>query len=343
LPADCPNLDGGRVGFTDAADPAAGEGKDRQESDTMASKQSAVVRDWWIAQAEAARANPDESISELRDRNEHWGDMTAEPGGVDYLETEVAGLPALWTVPHSSQQDRVILALHGGGFVSGSIYTHRKLYAHVAKATGARALITDYRKVPEHRHPAPLEDTTTAYRWLLDQGVEPGHIAIAGDSAGAGLALTTALHARQLGLPMPAALMLMSAWVDMTVSSDSWKSNRDKDPFFRKEVVEALAASFLGDADAKDPLASPLWADLQGMPPMYIQPGGDEGLVGESVSLAEEAHRAGVDTRLEVVPGQLHVFQLAAGRAPEADEAIRNLARWVKPHLGLPPARSSST
>jgi acetyl esterase/lipase len=146
LPADCPNLDGGRVGFTDAADPAAGEGKDRQESDTMASKQSAVVRDWWIAQAEAARANPDEPISELRDRNEHWGDMTAEPGGVDYLEIEVAGLPALWTVPHGSRQDRVILALHGGGFISGSIYTHRKLYAHLARATGARALITDYRK-----------------------------------------------------------------------------------------------------------------------------------------------------------------------------------------------------
>jgi acetyl esterase/lipase len=106
--------------------------------------------------------------------------------------------------------------------------------------------------------------------------------------------------------------MLMSAWVDMTVSSDSWESNRDKDPFFHKEVIEALAATFLGGADAKDPLASPLWADLSGLPPVYIQPGGDEGLAGESVSLAEEARRAGVDARLEVVPGQLHVFQLAA-------------------------------
>lgn len=137
---------------------------------------------------------------------------------------------------------------------------------------------------------------------------------------------------------MPAALMLMSAWVDMTVSSDTWESNRDKDPLFKKEVVEALTASFLGDTDAKDPLASPLWADLRGLPPMYIQPGGDGGHVGESVRLAEAVRLAGVDTRIEVFPGQLHVFQLAAGRAPEADDAIRKLADWVRPILGLAPA-----
>jgi monoterpene epsilon-lactone hydrolase len=333
------NPDGGRVGFMDAADTAAGMASAQTGERQMASEQSAVVREWWIAQAEAVRANPGEPISELRDRNEHWGDMTAEPGGVDYLETEVAGFPALWAVPRESRRDRVILALHGGGFVGCSVYTHRKLYAHLAKATGARALITDYRKVPEHRHPAPLEDTTTAYRWLLDQGVEARHVAIAGDSAGAGLALATALHARQLGLPLPAALMLMSAWVDMTVNSDTWESNRDKDPFFKKEVVESLAATFLGGADAKDPLASPLWADLAGLPPMYIQPGADEGLAGESIALAAAARLAGVDTQLDVVPEQLHVFQLAAGWAPEADEAISRLADWAKPLLGLSPAR----
>lgn len=307
----------------------------------MASKQSAVVKDWWIAQAEAAQANPDEPISELRDRNEHWGDMTAEPGGVDYLETEVAGFPALWTIPQGSQEDRVILALHGGGFLSGSIYTHRKLFAHLAKATGARALITEYRKVPEHGHPAPVEDTTTAYRWLLDQGVEPRRIAVAGDSSGGGLALATLLNARELGLPVAAALLLMSPWVDMTVSSDTWESNRDKDPFFKKEVVEALAANFLHGTDAKDPLASPLFADLKGMPPMHIQAGGDEALVGESVRLAEAAHLADVDARVEVFPGQLHTFQMAAGWAPEADEAIRKLADWVRPILGLAPVEPS--
>ena len=236
----------------------------------------------------------------------------------------------------------MILALHGGGFLSGSIYTHRKLFAHLAKATGARALITEYRKVPEHGHPAPVEDTTTAYQWLLDQGVEPRHIAIAGDSSGGGLALATLLNARELGLPVAAALLLMSPWVDMTVSSDSWESNRDKDPFFKKEVVETLATNFLRGTDAKDPLASPLWADLRGLPPMHIQAGGDETLAGESVRLAEAARLADVDARVDVFPGQLHTFQMAAGWAPEADEAIRKLAAWIRPILGLAPARPSS-
>ena len=304
----------------------------------MVSKESAVVRDWWTAQAKATQDNQDASISEIRDRNEHWGDMTAEPGGVDYLEVEVAGFPALWAVPGDSVRDRVILALHGGGFVGSSVYTHRKMYAHLAKATGARALITDYRKFPEHRHPAPLEDATTAYRWLLDQGVEPGHIAVAGDSAGGGLAVTTMLNARELGLPLAAALMLMSAWVDMTVSSDTWESNRDKDPFFKQEVVEALAANFLGGTDVKDPLASPLWADLRGLPPVLLQAGGDETLAGDSTRFADAALLSGVDARVEIFPEQLHVFQMAAGRAPEADEAIRKLAAWVRPILGLAPA-----
>ena len=303
----------------------------------MVSKESAVVRDWWTAQAKATQDNQDASISEIRDRNEHWGDMTAEPGGVDYLETEVAGLPALWAVPEGSQEDRVILALHGGGFIGGSIYTHRKLFAHLAKAAGTRALISGYRLVPEYAHPAPLEDATTAYRWLLDQGIHARDIAVAGDSAGGGLALTTLLHARELGLPLAAGVMLMSAWVDMTASSDTYESNRDNDPFFKKEAVEALAANFLRGADAKDPLASPLFADLKGMPPMHIQAGGDEALAGESVALAEAARLAGVDVRVEVFPGQLHTFQMAAGRAAEADEAIRKLADWVRPILRIAP------
>jgi acetyl esterase/lipase len=168
--------------------------------------------------------------------------------------------------------------------------------------------------------------------------VAPGHIAVAGDSAGGGLAVTTMLNARELGLPLAAALMLMSAWVDMTVSSDTWESNRDKDPFFKQEVVEALAANFLGGTDVKDPLASPLWADLRGLPPVLLQAGGDETLAGDSTRFADAALLSGVDARVEIFPEQLHVFQMAAGRAPEADEAIRKLAAWVRPILGLAPA-----
>lgn len=302
----------------------------------MASKQSAAVKDFWRSMTESARANSDQTPQQVRKRVEaHWGNLSAEPTGIDYLETEVAGLPALWAIPKGSAGDRVILSLHGGGFVSGSIYTHRKLFGHIAKAAGARGLITEYRQAPAHAHPAPLEDTTAAYRWLLDQGIDARHIAIAGDSSGGGLAITTMLRARELGLPIAAALMLMSPWVDMAVSSDTYESNRETEAFFYQEVVAALAAMFLGGADPKDPLASPLYADLRGLPPTYIQVGGDETLLGESIRLGEAARTAGVDVRVDVFPDQQHTFQMAAGRAPESDDAIRRFAEWVRTRLGL--------
>jgi epsilon-lactone hydrolase len=262
----------------------------------MASKQSEIVRDHWRSMTQAAVANPDQAPEEIRERVErYWPGLTAEPGGVDYLEVEVAGLPALWTVPKGSAKDRVILSVHGGGGASGSIYTHRKLFGHLAKAAGARALLTDYHLAP---HPTPLDETTTAYRWLLDQGVEARHIAIIGDSVGAGLAMSTVLRASELGLPTPSALMLISPWVDLTVSNETFVTNRDTEAFFYQEVVAALASFYLGGADPKDPLASPLYADLSGLPPTYIQVGGHETLLGESLQLEQVARKAGVDVQL---------------------------------------------
>jgi monoterpene epsilon-lactone hydrolase len=299
----------------------------------MASKRSEVVRDHWRSMTEAARANPDQSPEEVRERVEkYWPALTGEPGGIDYLEVEVAGQPALWAVPKGSAEDRVILAVHGGGGVSGSIYTHRKLFGHLAKAVGARALLTEYRQA---QYPAPLEDTTTAYRWLLEQGVDARHIAVVGDSIGAGVSTATMLRARELGLPTAAALMLISPWVDMTVSNETFETNRASDAFFSKEVVGMLAAIYLGGADPKDPLASPLYADLSGLPPTYIQVGGDETLLGESLQFEENARKAGVDVQVEVFPDQLHTFQMAAGYSPESDDAIKKLAAWVRPKLGL--------
>jgi acetyl esterase/lipase len=282
---------------------------------------------------EAARANPDQTPEDVRERVEkYWPGLTAEPGGIDYLEAEVAGLPALWAVPKGSPEDHVILAVHGGGGASGSIYTHRKLFGHLAKAAGARAMLTEYRQAP---YPAPLEDTITAYRWLLGQGADARHIAVAGDSLGAGLSISAMLRAPELGLPAAAALMLMSPWVDMTVSNQTFETNRETEAFFSKEVVGALAALYLGGADPKDPLASPLYADLSGLPPTYIQVGGDETLLGESLQFDENARQAGVDVQVEVFPGQLHTFQMAAGYSPVSDDAIRKLAEWVRPKLGF--------
>jgi acetyl esterase/lipase len=216
------------------------------------------------------------------------------------------------------------------------MYTHRKVYGHVAKAIGCRALIPHYRRAPEHVHPAPVDDATTCYRWLLDQGIKPQHIALTGDSAGGALAVTTLLRARERGLPMPAATMPLSPWCDMEASAATFESNRDKDALVQRDIVLGMASTFLGEGgNRKDPLANPLFADLRGLPPMYIQVGGDETLLDDSRNLAEAARRAGVDVKLEVEPGMQHVYHFLAGVAPEADTAIISLAAWVRPKLGL--------
>ncbi|GAA4600833.1 alpha/beta hydrolase [Actinoallomurus liliacearum] len=299
----------------------------------MAIKRSQMVRDHWRSMTEAAVANPNQTPEEVRERVERsWPGLTAEPGGVDYLEVEVGGLPALWAVPKGAAEGRVIFSVHGGGGISGSIYTHRKLFGHLAKAVGARALLVEYR--PES-HPAPLEDTTAAYRWLLDQGVDAGHIAVVGDSIGGGLAVSTMLRAREQGRPTAAALMLISPWVDMTVGNETFETNHEKEAFFYKEVVTFLASSYLAGADPRDPLASPLYADLSDLPPTYVQVGGHETLLGESLQFEQQARKAGVDVQLEVFPEQQHTFQMAAGYSAVSDDAIRKLAEWVRPKLGL--------
>jgi monoterpene epsilon-lactone hydrolase len=298
----------------------------------MPSKQSeAVRRRWeasWLAIMQPGGEGPDD---------ESWGDLTAEPREVDYTETTAGGRPAMWAVPKRGRQDRVLLCIHGGGFVSGSRYTHRKMFGHLAKATGARALLTDYRLLPEGgAYPAPVDDVAAAYRWLLDQGTAAGHVAFAGDSTGGWLAITVQLRARDQGLPLPAAAMLLSPAVDMEASGESFAANSGKDPFFQRELVLGLIRAFLGEAASpRDPLVNPLYADLTGLGPLYIQAGGDETLLDDARLLDEHARKAGVDARLDVFPGMLHTFQMAAGRAPEADDAIRRLADWVRPKLGL--------
>jgi epsilon-lactone hydrolase len=299
----------------------------------MPSKQSeAVTRHW-----EASRIERDLPEDERSD-TESWGNLTAEPREVDYIEVHIesdgGSLLAMWAVPKRRAEDQVLLCLHGGGYVSGSIYSHRKMYGHLAKASGAQALLLEYRLAPEYTHPAQVDDTTAAYRWLLGRGHSPEHVAFAGDSTGAALAITGQLRARDLALPLPAATMLFSPGVDLEASGQSYVTNRDRDAFFDAEFVRGLARTFLGErGDTRDPSASPLYADLRGLGPMYIQAAGDEVLLDDARLLAEHSHDAGVDARLDIFPGMQHTFQMAAGRAPEADDAIRRMADWVRPRL----------
>jgi acetyl esterase/lipase len=308
----------------------------------MPSVQSGELTSLYKSWSDALAKNPNMPLDEMRRMFEHWGDVTTEPGGVDYIEVDAGGVPALWAVPKGCSADRVLQCTHGGGYVTGSMYTHRKVYGHFAKAIGCRAIIPHYRRAPEHLHPAQVDDATTCYRWLLDQGIRPGNIALTGDSAGGGLAVTTLLRARERGLPMPAATMPLSPWLDMEGKAATFDSNRDKDALVQREIIQVMAGTFLGEnGNRKDPLANPLFADLRGLPPMLIQVGGDETLLDDSRNLAEAARRAGVDVTLEIEPGMQHVYHFLAGTAPEADAAIARLAAWVRPKLGLAQAGRS--
>jgi monoterpene epsilon-lactone hydrolase len=294
------------------------------------------VKDLYQRWSETFAERGELPLDEWRELIEEWAQATAEPGGVDYLEVDAGSVPAMWLVPKGAAADRVVLGLHGGGFVVGSMYTHRKLFAHLAKAIGARALVPDYRRPPEHTHPAPLEDSLAAYRWLLDQGIEASHVVFTGDSAGGGLVVTTMLLAREQGLPLPGGGMLLSPWLDHKHTGRSWDENEDKDVLLNREFSQRLTDMLLGDSgDPQDPLVSPLYADLTGLPPLYIQASRDEGIVDDGRRFAERAGEAAVDARVDLFGGQQHTFQIGAGRSPEADEAIRRLAEWARPKLGL--------
>jgi len=262
--------------------------------------------------------------------NDHWGDVTAEPRGVDYLEVSAGGVPAMWLRPHGAAAGRAIVAVHGGGFVGGSLYTHRKMYGHLAKAIGVPALLTTYRLAPAFRYPAQIEDVVTAYRWVRDQGLRT---VLTGDSVGAGLAVHAALRA-----PGAEALLLISPGLDLdrALTAESYDTNAATDVFFTRELVRGLIDAYLPPGvSGTDPAVNVLHADLSGLPPIYTQVGGAEALLGESERLTKRAAGAGVEARLDVFPGRLHTFQMAAGYSAEADEAIGRFAAWTRPKLGL--------
>jgi monoterpene epsilon-lactone hydrolase len=257
--------------------------------------------------------------------DDQWGDVTAEPRGLDYMEVSADGVPAMWLVPPGAGPDAVIVALHGGGFVGGSLYTHRKMYGHLAKAAGVRVLLATYRFAPQFRYPAQIEDAVTAYRWAA---ARTRTVALAGDSSGGGLAVQVALRE-----PGAAALLLLSPWIDMdpAQTATSYEENAATDLVFTRPMVQGLIEQYLPEGiSGLAPEVNAFSADLSGLPPVYVQCGSDESGRGDSERLAKLT-----GARLDVFDGQLHTFQMAAGRAPVADEAIGRLAAWARPKLGL--------
>ncbi len=255
---------------------------------------------------------------------------------VQVTDASLGGVRAKRLVPPAAKPGRTLLYFHGGGYVIGSPETHLGLNADLARLMGAEVWSMDYRLAPEHAFPAAIEDGVAAYRGLIEAGIDPGGIFIGGDSAGGGATVATAVKARDEGLPMPAGLILLSPWVNLANTGWSYETRAAADPMISHKNINWFADTYLAGSghDASHPLASPLRADLAGLPPMLIQVGSDECLLSDSVTLAERAGAAQVDVTLEIWPRMIHIFQIFHPILEEARRANAQIAAWSAAKAG---------
>lgn len=288
--------------------------------------------------ADAAAEELEEYALQLRDQFETL--VARIPGGRTVREAAVDqdGISGLWvaderagcrTGPHGA--DRVLLHLHGGAFLLGSPRTHRGLAGLLSRVTRGPVLLPRYRLAPEHLHPAALDDALAAYRWLLEEAaVPPERLAVSGDSAGGGLALSLLLRAKHEGLPLPACYVGLSPWTDLAGTGTSMAELADTDPWLSAELVVPAARAYAGPTALDDPLVSPLYGDLHGLPPMLVHVGTDEILLDDAVRLVSRARAAGVDASVGIFDGLWHVFQ--AFPVPESGRSLRELGAFVRRH-----------
>jgi acetyl esterase/lipase len=258
------------------------------------------------------------------------------PDHVRTRHAEVGGVPAIEVRAGTGDGVGATLYFHGGGYAIGSAAASTGLAAEIARRTGAPVWTVDYRLAPEHPFPAAVQDALAAYRGLLDQGLAASSITVAGESAGGGLAVALVLAIRQarMSLPQPAAVAVMSPWTDLTQSGDSIRTRADRDPALTPQALETRAAGYLAGADPRTPTASPLHADLHGLPPMLIQVGNREILLDDALRLATRAAHADVAVVLQTVPGAPHVFQGFAPVVSEAVWALDQLGAFLAEHVG---------
>ena len=292
----------------------------------MASQELSMV----VNMMRSFRPQTEPSIAEMRAGMEAMAGAAVIPADVKREKVSAGGVPAEWVVAENADPDRVILYLHGGGYVIGSINTHRELGSRLSRAAAARVLLIDYRLAPEHPHPAAVDDAVAAYRWLLSQGVNPSRLAIGGDSAGGGLTVATLVAVRDAGLPVPAAGVCLSPWVDLEGIGESMTTKAAADPMVQRDGLLKMAAAYLAGQNPRTPLASPLYADLSGLPPLLIQVGTAETLLDDSTRLAERARKSGVQVTLEPWEDMIHVWQAFASLLPEGRQAIDRIGEFVK-------------
>ena len=283
-------------------------------------------------------AGSDEAMAAGRDQFEHWGDTCAEPAGVDYIEEKIGEAICLWAKPHGANHHKAVICIHGGAYLFGSRFSHRKSYAHIAKAIGCDAVIVDYRLLPEHDWNVPIMDVGAVYAHLLNNGYKPEDVAVIGDSAGGAMSIALPHLAREMGLPLPAAAMAISPWIDCMATTDIYEYNRRDFLNPRQMVIGQGEMLQSCGADIHNPLLAPIHfteEQLKDYSPVYIQVGGIENFIDEAEIFAEKLYQAGGEVKLDILENMQHSFTQLAGRCVNADKAIERYAEWCKPFLGL--------
>ncbi|MBV1799410.1 alpha/beta hydrolase [Siccirubricoccus sp. G192] len=273
-------------------------------------------------------------LAERRWRLDALGQQYSLPPDVRVEKVSANGVAAEWTTTPQANPARVILFLHGGGYISGSLDSHRHMIAEAGRQAGARTLALDYRLAPEHPFPAALEDAMAGYRFLLAQGIAPAHVAMAGESAGGGCAVAALVALRDAGVALPGCLWCSSPWVDLAVSGGSIEAKAAVDPLLGKPYLLELAAAYLHGADPLTPLASPLHADLRGLPAMLIQVGSAETLLDDAVRLAGVAGGADVPVTLRIWPDMIHAWHLFYQQVAAGRRALVEVGAFIHAALG---------
>lgn len=299
----------------------------------MPSLQAHILR--WVLNRIQPLSDGHVPIDELRARVARQP-FSRPPRDVAIERGAVGGVPCEWLIPPGTEQGPVLLYLHGGGWVLGWMPIYRRMVARLGRAAGCRVLAVDYRLAPEHPFPAALEDCAAVYRGLLAGGLDPRRLAVAGDSAGGNLTLTTLISLRDAGVPPPAAAVCISPSVDLEGAGPSFWTARD--PVISAAVSLTMRRLYIGGHDPREPLLSPIHADLSGLPPLLIHAGAEEILRDDAQRLADQARAAGLDVRLTLWPGMWHVWHLFLPWLPEARQALDEIAAFLRQHLP-PPAR----
>ncbi|MFX0042060.1 MAG: alpha/beta hydrolase [Candidatus Hodarchaeota archaeon] len=252
------------------------------------------------------------------------------PEDVKSEYVDANGVQSALLIPPDIKNRRTILFLHGGAYIAGSIKTSQYHAEYISRASNAQVLIVDYRLAPEYQFPAALEDAINAYRWLIDvKGIPHDELIIVGVSAGGGLTIATLLKLRALGMDMPKAAVCISPWVDLTFTGETFRERAKMDPFLTPDELEFAANLYYGDADPRDPFISPIYADLQRLPPLFIQAGTAEILYDDAVHLAKNAEKAGVDVKLDIWEDMIHAFPVFVSVTPESEKAIERISKFI--------------